>query len=68
MIIKFISYPYVITDDGKRIMLRNIQGIASLGAGLICTNDDKVEDDLKRYLVTDKTNDEDCVGGACPIK
>lgn len=57
MKVEYINYPFVFTDDGKRINVAEIKGTPRVGSEL--------DEDLK---VLNNTTNSDCVNGVCPIR
>ena len=57
MKIEFIHHPFVFTDTGKRHLIEDLTGTPKVGAEL-----------SENLEVLTNTSDENCVGGACPIK
>ena len=55
-IIENVIYPYVYTDTGERIEIKDLQGAIVKGA-MIDDNNNVVSG-----------SDSECVGGVCPIK
>lgn len=61
MVIEYISYPFLYTNDGNRIAITNVVGHPKVGSELIIREDGE-------YCVLASTSDNECVNGVCPIK
>ena len=61
MIIKDIIGMFAFTDDGQRVHVKDIEGRVRHGAVL------KPQENGK-FLVMGANDNEDCVGGVCPIR
>ena len=58
-----IAYPYIFTDTKERLHVMNFSSTKSLAIG---ANIDEIDG---KYEVVGKANiDENCIGGACPIR
>lgn len=57
MKIEFINYPYIFTDNGKRLNISEVNGTPRVGAML----DDQLN-------VLNQAQDSDCISGVCPVK
>ena len=60
MIIEYINYPFVYTDDGYKINISQIEGTPRIGSELISNGD--------FYTISAITSDTECINGVCPIK
>lgn len=61
MKIEFIQYPYLFTDNGKRLHSSQVVGNIRVGVDL-------EEIDENTFRVTGNLVDDGCVNGVCPIK
>jgi|BioPla2DNA2_1021312.scaffolds.fasta_scaffold100509_1 hypothetical protein len=60
MSIVFIQYPYVFTNNGKRLNINEIAGHIKVGA--------MIEEVEGKYKIVGNYNDSECVSGVCPIR